>query len=211
MSGDQTTELEGLLLRVQQGDPSARKEFINRVYSRLHRLVGKLLGESFPRLKGPPALQNTSDVTNAAALRLYQALEEFQPATLKDFFRWAACRVRGILLDLAKKPSLPLEKDLPPPGQEPPWPAAAADSEGLPRPEVRALHEQVERLPEEEQEVVNLLYYAGLSEAEAAAVLKVSAKTVRRRWLRARLRLEEALRAAVPGWEGLSGGKEGEG
>jgi DNA-directed RNA polymerase specialized sigma24 family protein len=41
--------------------------------------------------------------------------------------------------------------------------------------------------------MVNLLYYHGMSQIEAAAVLGVSDKTVRRRWQRARLALADAL------------------
>jgi len=43
-------------------------------------------------------------------------------------------------------------------------------------------HEHVEKLPDDEREVMDLLWYQGLTQEEAAAVLKVSDRTVKRRW-----------------------------
>lgn len=54
-------------------------------------------------------------------------------------------------------------------------------------------HEQVEALPDDEREVVALLWYEGLSQPEAAALLGVSLATVKRRWQAARLALYERL------------------
>jgi DNA-directed RNA polymerase specialized sigma24 family protein len=155
MTDHLTTELQVWIVRLQAGDPAARKELLNRAYPRLHRLAGKLLGESFPRLKTGPASQQTSDITNEVCRRLYQALEEVQPASVLDFFRLAACQVRRVLLDLAKKPALPLEeRDLSSQAQAVSCPPGAPDSDELPRPEKWArLHEQVEQLPEEERAV----------------------------------------------------------
>ena len=53
-------------------------------------------------------------------------------------------------------------------------------------------HEQVEMLPEEEQEVFNLLWYEQLTHEQAAEVLGVTTRTVRRRWQDARYRLCKA-------------------
>ncbi len=54
-------------------------------------------------------------------------------------------------------------------------------------------HEQVEALPDQEREVVNLLWYEEMTQPEAADVLVVSLATVKRRWQAARLRLSECL------------------
>jgi RNA polymerase sigma-70 factor (ECF subfamily) len=194
MSGDQTTELQQVIIRLRQGDDTARRELINRAYPRLHRLVAKILGESFPRLKEQPALQNTSDVANEVSMRLYQALEEIQPASVLDFFRLAACRTRWLLLDLAKKPGLPVAKDVVPDDRAGPGRPGGLDSDSAPEPAAWSrLHEQIGRLGEEEQAVVDLLFYHGLSEADAADLLGVSGKTVHRRWRGAQLKLFNAL------------------
>jgi RNA polymerase sigma-70 factor (ECF subfamily) len=56
-----------------------------------------------------------------------------------------------------------------------------------------AFHEAVERLPMEEREVLGLLWYQGMTHAQAAEVLGVATKTVQRRWASARLLLQDAL------------------
>jgi len=204
MSSDRTSQLQALLVRIHQGDQTARRELINRAYPRLRRLAAKLLAESFPRLKQQPALIETSDVVNEAALRLYQALEEVTLPTVLDFFRLAAWRMRTILLDLAKRPAPLLEPNTPPDIETIAWPARPPDSETTPgRVAWLKLHEQIEQLPERERAVVDLLFYHTLHEAEAAELLGVSSKTVRRRWLAAKLRLFQALHDTAPGLEGL--------
>jgi RNA polymerase sigma factor (sigma-70 family) len=59
-------------------------------------------------------------------------------------------------------------------------------------------HERVTALPEPEREVFELLWYHGLTQAEAADVLRIAVPTVKRRWLAARLDLQEALRGEAP-------------
>ena len=59
-------------------------------------------------------------------------------------------------------------------------------------------HQQVERLPEEEREVFDLLWYQGLSQAEAGQVLGVTERTIKRRWASARLRLHRVLKGTLP-------------
>jgi RNA polymerase sigma-70 factor (ECF subfamily) len=44
------------------------------------------------------------------------------------------------------------------------------------------LHQQINAMPDEERELVDLLFYQGLTQAEAAEVLNVSVRTIQRRW-----------------------------
>ena len=53
-------------------------------------------------------------------------------------------------------------------------------------------------LPDEEREVVDLLYYEGLSQEEAAAILACSVRTGRRRWNDAKFRLHGGLNDGSP-------------
>src|SRR5262249_23524037 len=59
-------------------------------------------------------------------------------------------------------------------------------------------HGRVESLSEEEREVVDLLWYQELTHAEAAAIVGVAERTVRRRWLAARKRLGAWLSGEAP-------------
>ena len=59
-------------------------------------------------------------------------------------------------------------------------------------------HEQIEALPEPQRELFDLLWYHGLSQQEAADVLQVSTRTVKRAWREARLRLHASFQE-LPG------------
>jgi RNA polymerase sigma-70 factor (ECF subfamily) len=139
-------------------------------------------------------------VTNEAALKLYEALAEIRPATGRDFFRLAAQRIRWLLLDQAKR----IDKDGS--GQSAPRPEfyPPPDESKPDLPALSALYEQIEQLPEEEREVVDLLYFHGLTQAEAATCLDVSERTIRRRWTVAKVQLFEGLKFLLP-----PGGAEG--
>jgi RNA polymerase sigma-70 factor (ECF subfamily) len=52
-------------------------------------------------------------------------------------------------------------------------------------------HQQVEQLPEELRQVFDLFWYGGLNTSEVAEQLRVSVRTVKRRWRDARLLLAE--------------------
>ncbi len=54
-------------------------------------------------------------------------------------------------------------------------------------------HEKVQRLPPAEREVFDLLWYEGLTQAEAAQVLGVTDRTVKNRWRSAKLELQRLL------------------
>lgn len=60
-------------------------------------------------------------------------------------------------------------------------------------------HERIDSLPDEEREVFDLIFYQRLMQAEAAAFLKISFRTVKRRWQRARVLLRDAMRGEGPG------------
>jgi RNA polymerase sigma factor (TIGR02999 family) len=195
MGHDQTAGFQHLIDRANQGDDEARRELIHCTYERLRHLSARILGKSFPRLKGAPSLVDATDVANEVALRLYHALEEIQPATAQDFFRLAARRIRWLLLDLARKADRVGQQ-----GGDDRQPLEnyenAARSE--PTQDVAELYQQIEGLPTHEREVVDLLYFHGLSQTETAAHLGVTERTVRRYWTIARARLFRALKDNLP-------------
>ena len=63
----------------------------------------------------------------------------------------------------------------------------------------REFHEQVDLLPDEEREVFDLIWYQGLMHTQAAELLDVSARTVKRRWQSACLKLHHLLGGELPG------------
>jgi RNA polymerase sigma factor (sigma-70 family) len=202
-SENQTTLVQGWIDRLRAGDPSARDALLACAIDRLERLTRKML-KGFP---GVHRWEQTDDVLQNAILRLSRALQDVTPPSSRDFFRFAAVQIRRELIDLARHYSGPQGLG-----------ANIASNAGVDRParlnpadpanethdpsrlaDWTEFHSQVEALPDEEREVVDLLFYQGLQQAEAAAVLGVSERTVKRRWQSARLALHEALDGRLPG------------
>jgi RNA polymerase sigma-70 factor (ECF subfamily) len=185
-----TTQLRGWLDRIQAGDLSAREELLGAFRVQLEALARRML-RRFPAVA---RWEQTSDVLQNALLRLMRALPEVMPASRARFFGLAAEQMRRELLDLARHYQGPLglgahHASWPPAGEsQPPEPADHSDDpEDLER--WLAFHEGVAQLPEAEREAVDLLFYHGLNQEDAAALLGVSVRTLQRRWKDAVLRL----------------------
>jgi RNA polymerase sigma-70 factor (ECF subfamily) len=201
MSEGTTVRLQHCLDRLRAGDPAARRDLLGAASERLRRLARKML-RADGRLR---RWVESGDVLNDAVLRLSRALEAVTPGTLREFFRLAALQVRRELLDLARHHFGPCgaaaHHQSNPPQVGPPM--VEADPPDC-RDEPSALaawaemHEKAGALPEQQREAFDLVYYQGLSHAEAAALLGVSTKTVQRRWHAACLALHELMGGELP-------------
>ena len=200
----QTLEIQGCLDRLQAGDSAARDQLIKVACDRLERLTRKML-RSWQRVH---RWEETQDVMQNAALRLYRSLAESKPENVVAFFRLAALNIRRELQDLAKhyygprglganyatagwKPSTDTGDSLA-------WEPRAKDEEPANLAAWGEFHAQVDALPDEEREVFDLLWYQEVSQAEAASLLGVSERTIKRRWASARLRLHKILGGTLP-------------
>jgi RNA polymerase sigma-70 factor (ECF subfamily) len=203
-SSDLTLRIQGWIDRLRAGDESARQELLNCACERLTRLTHKML-QGFPRVR---RWEETGDVLQNSLMRLHRSLADVKPATAVDFFRLAALNIRRELLDLAKHHYGPEGSAA---HHASIGPRSDTDSNApaiLDRPDDDTgpdplaswteFHEQIERLPDEDREVFDLLWYQGLSQAEAGKVLGISERTVKRRWQAARLRLYQSLRGQPP-------------
>jgi len=134
--------------------------------------------------------EQSDDVLQNALLRLLRALQQVEPASVRDFFSLAAEQVRRELLDLARHYGGPhgagAHHDSDPKGVR-----EALDQADEPMELERwvAFHEQVSQLPAEEREVVGLVFYHRWTHAQVAELLGMSARTARRQWRRALARL----------------------
>jgi RNA polymerase sigma-70 factor (ECF subfamily) len=201
---NQSTQIQRCIDRMLSGDAAARDELMAHAADRLNRLTRKMV-QDFP---GVHRWEQTDDVLQNAALRLCRTLGEFQPQTAADFFRLASMQIRRELVDLARRYSGPAglganhasRAHL---GQESAAALVLEPSDHTHDPDRLAewtdFHREVEALPEEEREAFDLLFYQGLSQAEAADLLDVSERTIKRRWQSARMRLVQALGARMPG------------
>ena len=109
--------------------------------------------------------------------RLLKALREARPKNVRQFFALASQHMRWELNDMARRldnqaRGVQLEEDLV---------SAPYSSDSALTPNARRILEAIESLPEDEREAFDLVRIQGMSQAEAAHVLGVSAMTVNRR------------------------------
>jgi RNA polymerase sigma-70 factor (ECF subfamily) len=202
---DRTTVIEGWIGRLRDGDELARGALLECACDRLTRLTNKML----KGYSGMGRWEQTEDILQNALVRLDRALKAIAPPTARDFFRLAAAQIRRELIDLSRHYSGPEGlgfHHLTVGGDEVQGgvPAGAGEpSDSTYEPGRLAVwtefHRRIEGLPEDSREVFDLLWYQGLTQAEAAAVLGVAERTVNRRWVAARLNLHRALGGQVPG------------
>jgi RNA polymerase sigma factor (sigma-70 family) len=191
---NKSVQLQFWIDRLHAGDMTARQGLLDCAAGRLRQLSRKML-RRYPRVR---RWEETDDVLQKITLRLFRAFGQVVPNDVRDFVRLASVNIRRALLDLVKHYYGPRGLDVRQAGT--PLPAhEARESDEAKRLEAwSAFHRQAERLPEEQREVFDLLWYQGLSQAEAAGLLGASERTIKRRWLSARLRLFEALHGELP-------------
>jgi RNA polymerase sigma-70 factor (ECF subfamily) len=199
-----TVQIQACIDRLRSGDEAARAEMLDCACDRLRGLARKML-KGYPRVH---RWEQTDDVLQNASLRLYRTLQQITPETPKDFFRLAALNMRRELLDLAKHYYGPLGQGarhathVDDPNQSGHNAVTADQSDVTNEPTRMAawteFHEQIGALPDEEREVFDLLWYQGLTQVEAAELLQISERTIKRRWQSARIKLHDALKGELP-------------
>lgn len=148
-------------------------------------------------LAGFPDVQRwdqTDDILQQAAMRLHRALQETTPESRRHLENLAALQVRRTLIDLGRaystRAGMNHQRWTPPhPGRDiSGLTELQSSSENDPQKIIEwvELHEQIEQLPAEEQEVFQLIWYRGLSKDDVATILNVDLRTVQRRWRAAR-------------------------
>lgn len=192
------TPIQSCLNRLAAGDPAARDDLIRHSRDRLRGMAHDLLARN-PRLR---RWVESEDILQDALIRLDRAIRDVPLATTAHFLAVAGRNIRWRLLDLARHyygaEGPAARHATPPPGSDPdPADARAGDPAALA--ELGELNARIDGLPAEEREAVELVYYLGLSQAEAAAHLGVSERTVRRRRLRAEAILGRLLGAGPSG------------
>jgi RNA polymerase sigma factor (TIGR02999 family) len=169
-------DVTGLLLRWSQGDAEAFAQLVPLVYGECRRIAGRQLrGERPEHTLSPTALVH----------ELYLRLVDQRRATWQNraqFFGVAAQLMRRILVDYSRRRQAQkrgggdvlVSFDA---GMEPADVSRSA--------EVLALNHALERLAErdpEQQRIVELRFFAGLTVEEVAHVVGRSPRTVKREW-----------------------------
>lgn len=175
---DNREQITDLLLQIRSGSPEAMDRLFHAVYGELRRIASHQL-----RNERPGHTLGTTGLVHETYLKLAdQTRVQWQDRA--HFYRVAACAMRRILVDYARRHRaqrrggelhrITLDEEA----------TAAERGETL-----LALDEALERLgglnPRLSQ-VVECRYFGGLSEEETAEALGVTARTVQRDWAKAR-------------------------
>jgi len=183
-------EVTSLLQAIDQGDRQAADQLFPLVYDELRRLAASFLAQERPGHSWQPTA-----LVHEAYLRLVaDTAEAHSYNNRRHFLATAARAMRRILVDRARRKNRAVHgggrtrrdvQDVDPPAPEPDEDLVALDA-------------ALDRLQAEDPqavELVQLRYFAGLSLAEAAAVLNVSPRTADRLWAYARAYLARLLKA----------------
>ena len=176
---------------------SAVRALLDRAVRRLHELCAALLHRSYPRLTRPPLNLQADELLGAVVERLLKALREVHPETVRQFFALASQHMRWELNEMARRldeqPAAVEFRDGLVPAQS--SSGSCLTSDGL------RILAAIGGLPEAEGEAFDLVRLQGLTQAEAAQVLGVSAATVKRRLIRGLRLLTKKLNDLRPSGE----------
>jgi RNA polymerase sigma factor (TIGR02999 family) len=184
-----TLEITRLLQRCNAGDEEARQQLFPQVYDDLRRLA-----QYYLRGRDHSYLQ-PAELVHEVYLRLFHSAQiEWQDCD--HFFHVAGQKMRWLVLDHARRTlaqkrgdgylKITLEK------------AGAAGASFARSHETLALNQALSKLGKlhpRTAQVVQLRYFAGLSEEQTARALRVCDRTVRREWAFAKSWLLEQLGA----------------
>jgi RNA polymerase sigma-70 factor, ECF subfamily len=179
-------EITTLLIDWRRGDSQASEQLLSLVYQELRRIAARHL-----RMERPGHILQPTALVHELYLRLF-AGEPVDYVDRTHFFAAAARQLRRILIDHAR--SVHTEKrghghiavsltDIDAPAQ--------AISEDLIA--VNQALDELDKLDSRCAQVVELRFFAGLTEEEASQVLKISKATVKRDWDFARAWLHSRL------------------
>lgn len=186
LTSDQPSQITMLLNDVSAGVPDARSALLEKVYGQLRAIAQQRMARERPG----HTLQATALVHEA-----YMKMLGDQPIMWQDrghFYRAAAEAMRRILVDHARKHGAEKRG-----GDRQRVPLNVLDlaSESDPQ-EILSLDRAIVRLQELDSgaaEVLRLRVFAGLSVEQAAGVLGISERTVKREWTYARAKLMHIL------------------
>jgi RNA polymerase sigma factor (TIGR02999 family) len=168
-------EVTNLLLELKRGNREAEGRLIPLVYKELRRIAAIHLRRETP----DHSLQPTA-LVHEAYLRLTD-IKEIDWQSRSHFFAVSATLMRRILVDHARANNARKRGNG--------WDAVSLNEAILPSPdrapEILALDEALNKLAmfdERQSKIVELRFFAGMSEDETGNALGISARTVKRDW-----------------------------
>lgn len=163
-------------------DPASRDALVVACFGRLRRLASRMLSQYTSSRRQ----EDTDDLIQNAALRMRRALADVAVESPAHAMALAVTQIKRELVDLIRRLR-----------RRPDGSAELLAGDPAVRPERldawSNFHEAVARLPTAEREAVHFLWYLGLDQEEAAKLLDVSSRTLRRHWRMARDQLRREL------------------
>ena len=203
MSDDSTTVLHGFLKLAVSGDAAARRRLLELTRDRLTQHARRLLHGRYARLE--PFAQ-TDDVVQQLYVKILRNQDRFwvnangEPVrSLAEFFRYSSAWMRDVLCDQLRQaygrednrpPTLPLDAGH---AAGPRLDPASSTFDGMKLRRWTEFHEAAARLPDNLRAVFDLLWYQQMTQVEAAEVLGIAVPTVKLRWMKARLQVQQTL------------------
>ncbi len=193
---DNSVHLKGLIERANAGDANARHDLVAHAYDRLCSLAARMMAESFPALRDR---HEVNSIVHETWLRLDQALDTAQPSTVADFFRFAAYKIRHVLLDMVAKYRTRAQREVL--GKSDAWNDIGAHSPGNKTYDPRKLaewthfHQRVESLETAQREVFEMHFYLDIPQSEIATLLNLHPRKVSYLWVAATENLADAIDA----------------
>lgn len=178
-------ELTTLLAAVRAGTPGAVDRVVAATYRELHALAHRRLARA-----APSTLLDTTALVHECYLRLQQ-LGELQTEDRAHFMAYAGRAMRSIIVDFARRRVAQRRG-----GDEPRVTLGSGVIANDGADQLLAIDASLEalaRLDERLVRVVELRFYAGLTNEEVAEALGVDERTVRRDWEKARAVLYQEL------------------
>jgi RNA polymerase sigma factor (TIGR02999 family) len=183
------SDVTRILNAIESGDGQAAADLLPLVYDQLRRLAAQKLAH-----EKPGQTLDATGLVHEAYLRLVDQDQEPRWQSRKHFYAAAAEAMRRILIENARrKRSLKRGGDRVRQDLEVAQLSAAEPDEDL-----LALDEALQKLAAQDPvkaELVKLRYFGGLTAAEAAQVLGISATTGERYWSYARAWLHQQIQA----------------
>lgn len=145
-------------------------------------------------LRGFPSVrrwEETDDIVQAALIRFHTSMRSITVESPLHMQRLAALQIRRELLNLAERYRRDSSHAANHESCQGELPAVASGSETPSLEEWAQFHRSVEGLPDSVMETFDLIWYAGLSQQQAADHLKISLRQCQRRWTTAKLMIAQ--------------------
>ncbi len=188
MSALAAGDVTQILGELKQGQPDAEGRLVPLVYRELRRIAAAQL-----RRENPDHTLQPTALVHEAWFRLVR-VSEVDWQSRSHFFAVCATIMRRILVDHARAQQAAKRGERAQTIEFDEGLLAAPERS----PEILSLHEALDRLAlldERQAKIVEMRFFAGLTEEEIALVLGISARTVKRDWRLARAWLYQELAA----------------